>query len=159
MDFLTLLYGIFTICGAITVIAAIVCVILKKRRHICLHCKNYAMADSMHECYLSLYEFMKTIELDPFERLVQKIRNNMSGRDKEGNLIKFDVSDEVSPTVYSYNLNNRILTLYRNRFIQDMAVYGAKEVKKQLNDSGFVVILNYGVQNNRYGQCKYFRYK
>lgn len=160
MDFLTVLYGIFTICGAITIIAAIVCVILKRKSHICLKCKNYAMTNSMHECYLTLYEFMKSIELDSFNHLVEKIRvSDMTGRDRDGNLIKFDVSDDLSLTLYSYDLNNKILTLYRNRFIQDMAVYGTKVVKKQLDDSGFVIISKYGVKDNRYGKCRHFRYK
>ena len=40
-----------------------------------------------------------------------------------------------------------------------MAVYGVKVVKKQLDDSGFVIISKYGVKDNRYGKCRNFRYK
>ena len=127
--------------------------------HICSKCKNYHNNNGMHECHTTISCCLRDIPINipcTDEEIVEKF-DNMTGYDKDGNIITFMVTDEPSTMIYEYDKDNHVLTLYRKRFNVDMAVYGYKSVIKELQESGFVV--NTSVEKNRNWRCSYFKNK
>ena len=149
--------GIFAC--AMTAIYIIWVGVLPHFGRICSKCKSYHNNNGLHECHKSISYYLQDIPINIpcTDKEISEKFNNMSGYDKDGNIITFRVTDEPSCTIYEYNSDNHVLTLYRKRFNEDMAVYGYKQVVKELNECGFVV--NDSVDKNRDWGCSYFKNK
>ena len=149
--------GIFAC--AMTAIYIIWVGVLPHFGHICSKCKNYYNNNGMHECHTTINYCLRDIPINipcTDEEIVEKF-DNMTGYDKVGNIITFMVTDEPSTMIYEYDKDNHVLTLYSKRINEDMAVYGYKQVIKELSECGFVV--NTSVEKNRNWRCSYFKNK